>query len=392
MAMSLVDLDRFLAQNVEKIEAVEREVEELQIGFNSAYTEFKAEHDATLARLTEKVIEKIDSLEPEMRAQIEKQREEEREKISARMDELREELIPNAQEESDGILQTAQAEHAEIRKLNPKLNDREETYKAQKAELETELAQLNEEIRQLSGCLGFVINFLKISRLDRQRQRVIGQLENLALSLAEVRREWQEAQQKFASRQEELQKNWRVASLKLARLREELAYLEDEENREALALKRAAFNLLDNLKSPAPCADAELKSEVDKMVELNVKTDDYQESLGEVAGLIALLIGVRTGMDSIKKSVEAMIQEQQMHGEYLRPLQVDVPPEVIDFHKTWDGLRKEVLDEGKVCSHPRDFIAFCRQLASGRLGKEAIERMFDSLGQALNRAAASWKG
>ena len=50
MAVSLEKLEDFLADNIGKIEAIEKEVEEIQVGFNSAYQDFKDQHDATLRR------------------------------------------------------------------------------------------------------------------------------------------------------------------------------------------------------------------------------------------------------------------------------------------------------------------------------------------------------
>lgn len=45
---SLVSLYTYITNNIDKILAVRKETEEIQIGFNSSYVEWKAEHDATL--------------------------------------------------------------------------------------------------------------------------------------------------------------------------------------------------------------------------------------------------------------------------------------------------------------------------------------------------------
>ncbi len=391
MAVSLEKLEDFLGDNIGKIEAIEREVEEIQVGFNSAYQDFKDQHDATLRRLSEKVVERLEAV-PELRDQIEQQAVEERERIAQRMTELRETLIPTTQTESDELLAQAQTQMASIRQLNPHLDEREEGYKAQRAELEAELERLNAEISRLSGCLGVVVNFLAISRLDRQRQQIVGQLMVLRKNLREVREEWQEAQEDFTDQQQKLQARWQEASLKLARLREELSYLEDEGQREALAMKRAAHHVLDELKTPVACSDEELGSEIEAMTRLNIQTDDYQESLGKAAGLMALLSGVRKGMINVRESVNALIKEQRMHSAHLPKLKVDVPSGVMSFHEQWDGLRQQVRDEARLSAHPREFIALFEAVMSGELSQEAIESMFQRLGEALTRATAPWGG
>jgi chromosome segregation ATPase len=232
--LSLEQLNNFLLENRRKINEVGREVEEIQVGFNSAYVEFKANHDAQLARLTEVLFTKLDSLGPELRALIDERAVEERRLLAERRTELREKLIPQTQAEADAVLAQAQEQIQALRQLNPRLNEREEVYKTHRAALEAKLAELNAEISRRSRGLGFITHFVSIAGLDRQRQRVIGQLEVLARNLKEVREEWQARQQEFQAEQEVLQGRWRELSLRIAELKRELAYLDDEAQREAL--------------------------------------------------------------------------------------------------------------------------------------------------------------
>ena len=102
--VSLDQLNGFLTDNRRKIDAVGREVEEIQVGFNSAYVEFKADHDAQLARLTETLLEQLDNLGPELQALIDERTVEERRLLAERRMELREKLIPQTQAEADAVL------------------------------------------------------------------------------------------------------------------------------------------------------------------------------------------------------------------------------------------------------------------------------------------------
>ena len=45
---SLDKLSDYLDEQLEQIGVMRREVEEIQVGFNSAYVEWKADHDAAL--------------------------------------------------------------------------------------------------------------------------------------------------------------------------------------------------------------------------------------------------------------------------------------------------------------------------------------------------------
>ncbi|MBM4464278.1 MAG: hypothetical protein FJ014_01715 [Chloroflexi bacterium] len=389
--VSLEQLNDFLLENRRKINAVGREVEEIQVGFNSAFVEFKADHDAQLARLTETLLDKLDNLGPELRSLIDERAVEERRFLARRRTELREELIPQTQAEADTVLAQAQEQVKALRQLNPRLNEREERYKAQRDALETKLAQLNAEISQRSRGLGFITRFISIAGLDRQRHRILGQLEILARDLKEVREEWQTRQQEFQIEQEALQGQWRELSLKAAELKRELTCLDDDVQREALAVKRAVRHVLDNLKERVPCP-GDLRPGLEAMIELNIKTDTYQEGLGTVGGLIALLDSVGKGLGSFQTSVEGLIGEQRMHGEFLPRLQVRLPDAVIAFHNQWDGLRAKMHDDARLCAHPAEFLEAARPVIQRDLSDEAINNMFNHLGQALTEATRKWRG
>ena len=389
--VSLDQLNDFLADNRRKINAVGREVEEIQVGFNSVYVEFKADHDAQLASLTETLFEKLDNLGPELRALIDQRAVEEHRLLAERRTELREKLTPQTQAEADAVLAQAQEQVKTLRQLNPRLDEREEAYKAQRAALEAKLAELNSEISRRSRGLGFITHFISIAGLDRQRHLIIGQLEVLARNLKEVRQEWQTRQQEFQTEQEALQGQWRELSLRVAELKRELTYLDDEAQRESLGAKRAVRHVLDNLKEPVPCP-GDLRPGLEDMIELNVKTDAYHEGLGAVGGLIALLDSVGKGMDSLRGSVEGLIGEQRMHSEFLPRLQVQLPDSVIAFHNQWDGLRAKMRDDARLCAHPTEFLKAAQPVIKRDLSNEAITNMFNSLGQVLDEATKKWRG
>jgi len=389
--VSLEQLNDFLSDNRRKIDAVGREVEEIQVGFNSAYVEFKADHDAQLASLTETLFKKLDNLGPELRTLVDERAVEERRLLAERRTELREKLIPQTQAEADAVLAQAQEQTKALRQLNPRLDEREESYKAQRAALETKLAQLNSEISRRSRGLGFIIRFISIAKLDRQRHRILGQLETLARNLKEVRQEWQTHQQEFQAGQEALQSQWRELSLRVAELKRELTYLDDDAQREALAVKRAVRYVLDNLKEPVPCP-GDLSPGLEAMIELNIKTDAYQEGLGTVGGLIALLDSVGKGMDSFQESVGGLIGEQRMHSEFLPGLKLRLPDSAIAFHNQWDGLRAKIRDDARLCAQPTEFLEVAQPVIQRDLSDEAITSMFNLLGQALTEATRKWRG
>jgi predicted nucleic acid-binding Zn-ribbon protein len=390
--VSLAQLGGFITQNIDRIQAVKKEAEELQVGFNGKYVEFKARHDATLTGLIRQVVDDPQIAGPELWPMIEAFIDEERARATDRRRELREELVPAAQKQNDDLLAAAQAEVENYRRVNPQFDESEEQVKARRVELQAQLDDLNQRIEKLGKGLGFLTNFFKVGKLDRERQRIIGQLQYAERELKEIRDKWEAKKAEFTAQQEEAKARWQEASLELAQLQGELELLDDDAARERLILQRAARRVIDDLKEQVDCPDADFQQKLDAMVQLNITTDDYHESLGKAAGLIAMLDAIVQGLGSMQESVGALVREQRMHSAYLPKLQVQIPGEAKAFHGQWDRLYQMVLDEKAICEHPADFVEEIEPVLEQQLSDAAIGRMFDALGGALSRAAdEQWK-
>lgn len=390
--MSLDQLGKLLDQSREKIDAVSREVAEIQLQFVSAHQDFRTRHDAALDDLSARAAYDLSALPPDVRRAVDERLAVERKTLQERWKALTERVVPQAEQISDEALARAQKATDEMRALNPRLNQREEKLKAERAQMEAELDQLNADIKRLSGCLTVFINFFKIGELDRKRHKLLGKMEVNARELNDVRKEWADVDAVYASEQAQLGQQWQQASVDAARAREELAQLSDDGKREALALRRAIFYVFDNWKTPLPAHGQPLVDEINQMVQLNIQTDDYKEGLGKVAGLIALLGGVSQGVQSVHQSVEALINEQKMHSSYLKSVDVSVDDGVAQFHKQWDGLRGKVKDEKALGQNPAQFSALFDAEVNGWLAEANIKQMFDSLSGALTAATRGWKG
>jgi hypothetical protein len=390
MDASLAQLSQYIEDNVRQIDAARKEMEEIQTGFNSKYVEWKANHDAVLERLVETVLDRLDEIGPDLKGRIEERVGEEQRVIAERRQELRDTLIPKTQADADTALKEGQSIVEMMREENPRLNEKEEALKAKRVKFEGELTSLNEQIRKLSGCLGVVFNFFKINKLDKERQQVIGQLKQVHEDLKEVREEWQQVRKEMGTEDDTLQARWQELTRTVAQLQGELGYLDEASNRDSLALRRAVRTVIDDLKEPISCPVADVKSELDGMVTLNVQTDDYQEGLGAVSSLMSLLVGVGEGMKRLNASVEGLIQEQHMHSAYLSNLDVHVPDEVTAFHAQWEGLAQKVRDDGRLCENPAEFLATVRPVMEKSLSEESIKSMFESLGKALSAATSRW--
>ena len=377
----------YLDQQEKAIEALISQLDEVQVAFNAQFDGFKARHDAALDRLTEQVTGQLDAASPDLRAAVEARLPEERQQIDERRQKVRETYLPQRQQAADALLTKAQAELAQLRALNPQLNDREEKFKRQKAELEARLAALNEELHRKSRGLGVMLHFLAITKADRERQRIIGKLEAVNDSLYTIRRQWEEERKKMGEFQAAYQEQWQLESIAVARLQSELDQLDDEARREDLALRRAIRYVLDALKEPFPGSD---NAGLQEMIELNIQTDAYHEGLASVGGFIGLLRGIDSGLQAIGKSIEGLKQEQEMHSAYLKPLSFSLTPQVETFHKQWPALAQQFADEKTIGTHPADFAAAVKPLLEGPLSQADIEAVFNNLGAIIQEATEAW--
>jgi predicted nucleic acid-binding Zn-ribbon protein len=380
----------YIEQQQKAIQDLIAQLDEIQVAFNAQFDQFKVRHDATLDRLTDQVFDHMPALGPELRTAIEKQTKVERQQIDERRLKIEKDYLPQRQKAADDLLQEAQTELAQLRKFNPALDRQEEKLKAQKAELEAQLASLNEEIRRQSRGLGVVFHFMAILNTDRERQRTIGKLEALRDSLGKVRTRWETLRTKTEAHQAELQQKWQLESIAVARLQSELDQLTDEADRANLARRRAIRHVLDDLKLPSPGTDPELDAGLGEMIELNVQTDDYHEGLASVGGVIGLARGVSSGLQAIGQSIDGLLQEWQMHSQYLKPLDFSLPARVEAFHRQWPALTRQFSDEKAIGSHPADFSAAVKPLLARELSQASIEAMFDDLSTMIKAATAQW--
>ena len=390
--LSMDQLADYFATQIDEIARLEGEIEEIQLGFNNAFVEFRTRHDETLIELTDQVLARYDEIAPELREGMEARRVEEQEILQTRRDVLREDLIPAARKEADEKMAAARLAEKELRKKNPLWDFREERLKTGLREQREELESLNAEIRRWGKGLGFVTHYIRITKLDRRRNQVVGEIGATQKQLEETRAEWQQMLAEEAGEQQSLQAEWRELNLKTARLQDELDYLDDETRLENLALRRAVTGVLDETNDPAACERGALRDEIGEMIRLNIQTDNYQGGIGMVSGVIALLRGVTTGFRSFRASVEAIINEQKMHSAYLPKISFPVPAVVEQFNAQWEPLRRSLRDEKRLSRFPLEFVAAVEPALKDGLSAPSIQKVFTALESELKRATASWRG
>jgi len=377
----------FIADQRAKIGNAFQEVEQVQVEYQGAYTRFKAEHDKTLLALANQIETQDDGLGDALKAQIDARVPIEKQTIVQRITALEKEQIPKLQEHADDLLARARKEIADLREMNPKLNEQEESLKADLARLQQQLDDLNAQVKKLGSGLGFIFNAWKIHSLDRERFQVIGRMQSTEERLKKVRQDWKDLRDMVTKEEMEWKMQWQVTTAQVGQLRQERDYL--AQNMDAEARHRANVYVLDNLKALSAGTDS---TPLKQMVDLDIQTDNFQAALGSVASMLGVLKGIDEGLGRMNESVSAIIAEQNRHGAYLGGLSIVLQDSAVAFGQTWDDLIAKVKDEKTLATHPADFVAAMKPFLDERLTKEHIVALFDMLGNALKEATQNWRG
>jgi len=370
----------FLEKERQRIANAFHEIEEIQKDYQGAYTKFKADHDKTLRELAAQLNRA--SLDPGLREQMDARVPVERTWVAERIAALDKNIAEGVQL-ADGLIAKAQKEQADLRAINPKSNEQEEKLKTQRERWKNTLDQLNAQVTQLGNGIGFVFNTFKIQELDRERNRVVGRLEEIEKQLAKVRKDWQDLDALADKNIGGWRDEWEKATARVATLRQERDYL--AQNAEPVAQQRAITHVLDNLKTPTD--DATLAP----MVALNHATDDYQAALGAMAGILGVIKSVDEGLDRFGKSVKTLMDEQNRHDQFLAPLSITIADSIAAFGKTWDELAMTASDEKKFHARPQDFVKQMQPFLDARLTATQIKNYFDALDNGLKAAMKTWR-
>ena len=349
----LVDLsnfNRYIEDNIKRIADLYQEIEEIQYRFNALYSSLTAKWQ-------------------------------EREALRQRIAQL-EGNITDKRAQSEKALREAQQEMSGLRELNPLLNEREEMLKARSLSEMEAIAKAEEDLKA-SGALGRLLGKRELKqRLEALRRDHAKTLEELSA----VRQEWVQKKNEVAARQTELRTAWESASVEASQLQAQSDYLSS--NLEELARKRGAQKMLTEL-SEVPQGSGEWHDTLAEIAEMNRQLKDYRDGLTNVAEALGVLTGVRSGLERFDQSVSKLHEEQTRFN--LKPLKVDLPKSVVEFHNTWAEFRSKVKDEKHLGAHPLEFSKQAQYYVKERLTEKAIQDMFEKMGQALNAAAAAWK-
>lgn len=383
--LTLADFYNYVRDNRKRIADVYREIEEIQFQFNDLHARQMAERQKLISSYAPLLL-KGEDLPPELQQPLAAQEQVERQAIQDEIARLEKE-VADKRTSADSFIQLGQKQVAALREENPVLNQQEEGLKARRASVEQEIQRLDLELKHM-GCfpIGWLTHFMQRRRLRRQREQLAENLQALDTGIRVVREKWQSRKKELQQSQADLQSKWQALSVETSQLQARLDDLST--NIDDLSKRNAAQNLLGNLQE-LPVGVGPWRDRLAPLVELGRNKSSYEVGLTTVAESLGLLKGLGEGMDRFVRSVATVYDEQQRYK--LSMLKLTLSDAVTSFHATWPEFQAKVKDEKYLGTHPLEFSQHVQEVVRQRLQEDAIKRMFEDMGSALDKATKQWR-
>jgi len=383
--MKLDEFHRYLDDKRRELEACYHEIEEIQFQFNDIFKRELAAWQDKFGFCLPRVMMQRKELPAEFAAQIDRAEQQERERLLAEIADLERE-ITEGRTRMDKLLAEAQTATETLREANPQINAREEEIKATIVRLQNEYTTAFEEIEALKSSAGWFTRASKINRLKKVQRTAKEQQARAMQQLRQVRQEWLTQVQQSGETQSKLRQDWQEMGVRVSQAQTRRDHL--RANLDALAEQGGVQHVLEELKE-APAVPGELGEALQDLARRNQVRKNYEEGLRSVAEALGLTKGVGEGLQRFQRSVGTVLQEQRRYN--LKEVQVPVSHFAAALNETWKDLRCKVQDEKYMGTHPLEFSQIVKRYIQERLTDANIQRLFEEMGEALNKATSTWK-
>lgn len=413
---TLADMVRFLNQTEKCLNSIIEKLEKLQEHFNNNYSRVNQVRENETEFLQAEFFRQPGQFAEELGAVFEAEVVAQAQVFDdslRRLEEIRRELAKKqltANEQRVNLIQ-------KIRRNNQRLDNREERLKERVRELEAGIVLFNQQIDELNTGFGMVIHLFKMRKIQKNKTELLQQRDELVEEIEDVRQQWQEKVAQYAEEETAAQEAWNTAQVDLAVAEEKVANL--KENRDELIRKAAFVRLLEQLKGGERYLQGEIreapfshcpqcKSTNDgnhffcrfcgervaldrkdvggsllEVAELNAVYTDYRQGITGAVSFLALMKGLRQGVETFKKSVSTTKESQDKYSA-LSELRIDVPAFSADFARRITELDQRI-EVRRLNLHPAEFARSVNEATAGFLTHGEIEKFFTTMGDELNR-------
>ena len=382
--MRLSQFNDYLMQKERELTQCYREIEEVQAEFNEIFRQEMAAWQETFSQCFPQVLAGRDDLPAKFRQQIDEAEREELGKLRQEMAQLEDE-VAQCRAEMDRLTEAAQDLTDSLRAENPDIDEREESLKAKVVRLQDDYTEAWEKAERVSEGLGWLTNAFRLAKLRKKQREAKQEQEATMRELRSVRQEWLTQMEEASQSQAELRKQWQEQSVAAAEKQGRLDHI--RHNLEDLAQQNAITRVLEELDED-PSVEGQLGDSLRELIQRNKVRTEYETGLASVAEALGLTKGIGEGLRRFGQSVATVVQEQRRYG--LRDVPIVLPRSVVALNETWRALASKIKDEKAMGTKPLAFSRIIKAYLSDRLTDSSIQGLFETMGNALSEATASW--
>ena len=382
--MRLSQFNDYLMQKERELTQCYREIEEVQAEFNEIFRQEMAAWQETFSQCFPQVLAGRDDLPAKFRQQIDEAEREELGKLRQEMAQLEDE-VAQCRAEMDRLTEAAQDLTDSLRAENPDIDEREESLKAKVVRLQDDYTEAWEKAERVSEGLGWLTNAFRLAKLRKRQREAKQEQEATMRELRSVRQEWLTQMEEASQSQAELRKQWQEQSVAAAEKQGRLDHI--RHNLEDLAQQNAITHVLEELDKD-PGVEGQLGDSLRELIQRNKVRTEYETGLASVAEALGLTKGIGEGLRRFGQSVATVVQEQRRYG--LRDVAIVLPRSVVALNETWRALASKIKDEKAMGTKPLAFSRIIKAYLSDRLTDSSIQGLFETMGNALSEATASW--
>lgn len=414
---------QFLDETGETVNGINKKLSSVQEFFNKNYNNVNAVRNEELEFLQTEFFAEPAIIPSEIRKAYEKNLKTAEVAFTENLSALKK--VKTALEEKMKEADKTRLEYARsLKNSNTDLDIKEEAIKAGIADLEEKITEYNKTIGEMATGFGFFINIFKMKTIEKEKKELLTKRAELIDRIEAVRNQWAQAEKDVGGKDAELKRAWAEMQTEYALLSEKIGTLEND--MDGLVRKSAFYDALNTLSGREKFAA--LKTQVQKaetcpvcgsrneenlffcrycgsrfagnrpdvegslveVGELNKVFADLTGGIRESVSLIALMRGVKGGIDTFVKSVRSVKDTQDKYAQ-LKDLNLDIPDVSDDLAEKLKTFEKS-LDVKFYNLHPQDFAQTVKQTTDRILSAENIEKFFTLMGDELNKSTKEqWK-
>ena len=394
--MANYDLKKFkswIEKTIANIDGAVKETDEMQTAFNSEYVnKFKLDYDSLLSRISDETVKMYFSKTLDISSVFGKSLSD---KIKVKTVELNkrktelEKQLGEIEKRLKSIKESNTKLIGELKKVNPELNEEEESLKTIVSRHEGSAMTLKKNIETMRKGLGFFYNYFTISKLKKNLLKEIEKIKSEKDKLFKVRKKYFEIKSVADSEITDLEKNYGHNLSTAAAIRQELSALQSGFET-ACVLESAVALLEDSTQETVMELSAKIAG-IPDLLKMRTVKKDYEKSLKMVAEEIGFLNGIKSGFTNLAKTADSLLTQYNQYSSYLKAINLNISEKCEAFSNNFKNFSNKIVDDAKLSKTPADFLSLAAPFHKDLLNETVVKSVFEEIAGSIKSATTAWK-